>query len=349
MRITEKLFGMVQDEEVKEYTLTNSNDISLSVISYGAIITKICVPDKKGNLENITVNVDTLEEMVENRPFHGAIIGRVSGRISNAKYSDSDEEYQLDQNEGNNTLHGGFNGLDNKIWDVEALEEESQVSLVFSTKSAHLESGFPGNMTIQVTYTLNNRNEVAIHYNANTDQKTLFNPTNHVYFNLSGNNKENIHNHLFQVDSDYYAVLADDNIPTGELKRVESTDFDLRELTKLQVVLESEDMQIKERNGLDHPFVLNKKTDNPSAVLEHEESGRLLFMYTESDSVVIYTHNVDQHPLTENEQVIKAHSGITLETCILPDAVNQKDFGSIYLNPDESFESTTVFRFETKI
>lgn len=347
MELKKEVFGMHNNTEVVEYTLTNSHNISLSVISYGAIITKICMPGKNGEIENVTVNVDTLKEMIENRPFHGAIIGRVSGRISDATYIDQDKEFQLDKNEGNNTLHGGHNGLDNKIWEVRTIEDEDQISVVFSTTSKDLESGYPGNMDIQVTYTLNNHDEVFINYRANTDKRTLFNPTNHVYFNLSGAKEESIHNHLIQVDSDYFAVLADDNIPTGELRSVDSTAFDLRDMTELKHVLNSEEKQIKDRNGLDHPFVLNKTKDKPAAVLEHKESGRKLIMNTDREAVVIYSHNVDQSLITENEEVIKVHSGITLETCTLPDAVNQKSFGSIFLNPDETFESTTVFQFKT--
>lgn len=345
MNISEKVFGKYKGEQVKEYTLTNDNQISLSVITYGAIITQIRMPDKDDVVENVTVNFETLDEIVENRPFHGAIIGRVSGRIADAKYKDGDKEYKLDKSEGNNMLHGGFNGLDTKNWTAQPIKNDNQVSLILTTHSPHLESGFPGNLDVKVTYTLNNQNEVRIKYEAKTDERTLFNPTNHVYFNLSGENKESIHQHEIQVDSDSFAVLDEENIPTGELRDVDSTPFDLRTLTKLAEVLESDEEQIKERDGLDHPFALNQTKDKPAAILNHEESGRKLLMHTDRDAVVIFSHNTDKEPVTVNEKTIKAHSGITLETSTLPDAVNHENFGSIFLSPDETYISETVFQF----
>jgi aldose 1-epimerase len=343
MQVQKEIFGTLKNEDVFEYTLTNSNNVSLSVLTYGAIISKLQMPDKNGQVEDITMNVKTLGEMVETRPFHGAIIGRVSGRIANGEYTNGTKEVSLDQNEGENTLHGGHTGIDQHLWKAETEEYEDQTSLILTTVSPDGEGGFPGDVTVTVTYTLTEQNEVKLKYEATTNKRTLFNPTNHVYFNLNGDYNEPIYNHDIQVNSDKFAVLDDENIPTGELKDVDGTGFDMRTLTNVESVVKSADQQIVDRNGLDHPFVLNKEKDTPEAVLKEKDSGRVLKMKTDADAVVIFTHNSAQEPANEDEEILPVHGGITLETCVLPDAVNQENFGSIWLVPGEEFSSETTF------
>ncbi len=343
MQITKKHFGETKGKEVVEYTLENKNGYSLSVITYGGIITKLMMPDKEGQMENITVNFNSLEEIVASRPFHGALVGPVSGRISGASYQDGDLEVVLGQNENGNNLHSGFTGIDQHIWEAATEESETQAALLLKTVSPDGESGFPGDLEVIVTYTLNNQNEVGIAYEARTSKRTLFNPTNHVYFNLNGQADELIYNHKLQVNSDKFAVLDDENIPTGELRAVDGTDFDLRQLRSLKEVIYSEEAQIKDRKGYDHPFVLNKEASRPAAVLKEQESGRVLKMKTDADAVVVFTHNSEKEPVTAGEKLLPVHAGITLETCTLPDAVNQEGFGSIWLEPGETFKSSTVF------
>lgn len=343
MQLEKETFGTYQNEDVFEYTLTNSNDVSLSVLTYGAIISKLMMPDKNGRVENITMNVKSLDEMIESRPFHGAIIGRVSGRIANGEYMDGSTKITLDQNEGNNTLHGGNTGIDQHLWTAETKKHPDQASLILTTVSPDGEGGFPGEVTVTVTYTLTEKNEIKLQYEASTNERTLFNPTNHVYFNLNENYHEPIYNHEIQVNSDKFAVLDDDNIPTGELKDVNKTDFDMRRMTTIEDVVKSHDKQIVDRNGLDHPFVLIKEKDVPEAVLKEKESGRKLTMKTDADAVVIFTHNEVEETAKENEEDLPVHGGITLETCALPDAVNQENFGSIWLEPGEEFTSETSF------
>lgn len=348
MEITKEIFGEIKEKDVYEYTLTNSNGYSLSVTTYGAIITKLMMPDKEGNVENITVNFETLDEIVASRPFHGAIIGPVSGRISGASYKDGNLEVLLEKNENGNNLHSGFTGIDQHIWTASTEETENQAALVLNTISLDGESGFPGDLEVTVTYTLNEQNEVAIAYEAKTNKRTLFNPTNHVYFNLNGDKEELIHNHQLQVNSEKFAILDDENIPTGELRAVDGTDFDLREFKSLEEVLTSEEEQIKDRTGYDHPFVLTKEGDSPAVILKEETSGRVLKMKTDEDAVVIFTHNSEKVSVLGKEDKLPVHAGITLETCALPDAVNQEGFGSIWLEPGEVFESKTTFSLEVE-
>ena len=348
MKIQKEKFGVYKNEDIFEYTLTNSTGLSLSVITYGAIITKIKMANNKGTVEDITMNVSSLKEIVAERPFHGAIIGRVSGRIANARYLDGETEIVLDQNENPHMLHGGYTGIDQHIWKVTTIESKEQAALVLKTVSPDGEGGFPGDLVITVTYTLTEKGEVKIRYEAATNKRTLFNPTNHVYFNLNGDVKKPIYNHEIQVNSNQFAVLDNENIPTGELRSVENTTFDLRPLTNLEDVLKSDEKQITDRNGLDHPFALNKTKDVPDAVLKERNSGRTLKMTTDTDAMVVYSHNKERIPTALYEDVLPVHGGITLETCRLPNAVNQEKFGSIWLEPGEDFSSETVFIFSVE-
>lgn len=345
MKIKKEKFGVLNNETIYEYTLTNSNNLSLSVISYGGIITKIKMPDRNGKIECVTINVDNLKDIVKNRPFHGALIGPVTGRITKGRYFDGEKNIQLDQNEGMNTLHSGENGFDNHIWTVETKEQDNQITLILTRQFKDGEGGFPGNVHVTVYYSLNEDGEFTIRYEATTDKKTIFNPTNHVYFNLSGNNKEPIYKHRFELASNHYAVLDQDNLPTGQLKPVEQTDFDFRKARTLEHLLEATDEQITSREGLDHPFSLNHDQLEKAATLYHDESGRLLEMFTNADAVVVYTHNHEQKN-SENTQILFGkHSGIALETSALPDAVNHEEFGSIWLEKDKKFNTETTYKF----
>lgn len=348
MEIRKKVFGVLNNENIYEYTLINAENISLSVISYGGIITTVKMPDRNGRVEDVTININNFDDIVTNRPFHGALIGPVTGRIANGRYFEGEKEIQLDQNEGKNTLHSGESGFDTKVWHVKTQQQEDKITLILTCQFKDGEGGFPGNVDATVYYSLNEAGEVTIRYEATTDKTTLFNPTNHVYFNLSGNNKEPIYTHDFQLESDYYAVLNSENLPTGELKSVRQTDFDFRKGRTLACLIDATDEQITSRQGLDHPFLFNQEKPEKVAKLYHEGSGRLLQMATSSDAVIVYTHN-HEHTIGGNPgNKISKHSGIALETSQLPDAVNQENFGSIWLKPNEKFSAETTYKFSVK-
>lgn len=340
MEVKKRLFGYFMEEEVYEYTIINSNDLSLSVISYGGMITQIGMPDRNGEIEDITVHLDSLDEIIADRPFHGTIIGPVAGRITKGRYFDEGEKIQLEKNEKDRTLHGGSHGLDTKNWEVEVYESGDEITLVLETLHPDLESGFPGNIAVKVSYTLNEANDLIIDYEAMSDKKTVFSPSNHVYFNLSGNKEEKIYEHTFELASDYYAVIIKEGLLTGELRSVDHSDYDFREMKKLAFLLNSEEKGIMEHEGIDHPFLLNQKNKSSLAKLYHKKSGRQLEMKTDADAVVIYTHNHEQ--LSETKK-LGQHSGIALETSGLPDAMNHENFPSIELNKNETFHSQTIF------
>lgn len=345
MELRKEKFGVIQHQTIDEYTLINSNSLSLSVITYGGIITKINMLNKRGEIEEITTNMTTLDEIVKARPFHGAIVGPIAGRISKARYLDEENYIELEKNENDNTLHSGSKGLDTKIWEASTQKTDDELQLILTTTLADGESGFPGNVDVRVTYSLNEENEIVITYEADTDKRTIFNPTNHVYFNLSGNYENNIYTHDIELNSSHYAPLEDDNIPTGEIKSVTDTAFDLREGIQLGNVISSKEKEISSRNGLDHPFLIDHHSKNPIVRLSHNESGRVLEVETDCDAIVIYTHNHVQESETGADRLLGMHTGVTLETQQLPDAVNKSNFGSIWLEPEENFVSSTTFKF----
>lgn len=342
MEITKELKGYIEEEKIYEYTLTNQNNLSLSVVSYGGMITAIKMPDKDGKIEDITVHLDDLDEIIQDRPYHGALIGPVAGRIRDGRYFDGEKEVQLDQNEEDRSLHGGEEGLDRKNWSLDYLEGDDQGTLVLQTLHKDLESGYPGNLSVRVTYTLTEENELIIDYQAETDKKTIFSPTNHVYFNLSGDKKEPIHDHLLELKSDEYASITKEGLITGELCKVKNTDYDFNEMKSLEFLPDSQEKEIQEHEGLDHSFILKADKDEPAAKIYHPATGRMVEMQADTEAVVVYTHNHEQRSKTKT---IPKHSGITLETSGLADATDFEKFRPILLDKGESFYSRTSFKF----
>lgn len=345
MDVTKKVYGYLEGQEVREYTLTNSQGVSLSALSYGAIVTQIITPDKDGKQANITLNVDSLSDMVDHRPFYGAVIGRVAGRIAEGQYSIDGQTYSLPQNEGKSTLHGGFEGLDRKIWAVQTMQDEEAASLIFEYTSPEGESGFTGTVKIQVTYTLTEANEWIIDYRATTDKPTLFNPTNHVYFNLTGDVRTSILDHELQLNSPYFVPLNDQNIPLGEWVKSQGTPFDFSQSKPLKEAVGSDDEQIKARSGLDHPFVLDSADHGQQGKLFDPVSGRTVTFTTDRNSVVIFTHNAEVDDFTLFNEPVRQYAGIALETQTLPDAVNQEGFGDTVIRPGQDFTSRTLYSF----
>lgn len=348
MEIERKILGTVENRDVVEYTLRNTRGVSLSAMSFGATLTKLVTPDKNGTRKNITMNVESLDDFITHRPFYGATIGRVAGRITNGKYTLGDKTFQLDINEGDNLLHGGPRGLDTKLWDVEVQTGDSDAKLVFTYESPEGENNFPGNLSIKVVYTLNEENEWIINYEASTDAPTLFNPTNHVYFNLTGDIKKPMLDHQLKLNSDFFASLKQGNLPTGALEKVDNTPFDFRHPKAIKEAVLSDHPQIKPRNGLDHPFVLDPEESGVKGVLFDPESGREIELYTDCNCVVIYTHNAEMDDYTIEGEPARQYSSLTLETQTLPDAINHTGFGNIVVRPEKPFASQTTYKFNVR-
>ncbi|MFP7300088.1 aldose epimerase family protein [Neobacillus niacini] len=345
MKIIKKEFGRLHDESVMEYTLVNDAGMSVSCLNYGCIITKIMVPDKKGKIENVVLGFENLEDYIDLSPYFGSAVGRVAGRINKAEFELDGEVYQLTPNEGPNHLHGGKQGFHNVIWKTETIENENEAGIKFFYRSKDGEEGYPGNLDTTILYLLNNQNELTISYEAVTDKKTIVNLTNHSYFNLSGNIKRDCSEHILQLESDRFLELGSDLIPTGRLVDVTNTPFDFRHGRLLMSGMKSDYPQnVLAGNGYDHPLTFTKKGEN-TVVLSEKESGRTLMVTTDQPCVVLYTSNQLEGPFSISGVRARNYLGVCLETQGLPDAINQPDFPSIVLIPEDVYRAQTKYRF----
>jgi aldose 1-epimerase len=349
MKGSKRLFGEVKGRPVYEYTLENSQGMQVSAMDYGATLTAIKTPDKEGKLENITLGFDSVEPYVTYRPFYGATVGRVAGRMAKGQFELDGKPVQLMTNEGANHHHGGNPAFDSRFWEIqmqaEAKADES--SLTFTYLSPDNENGYPGNLTVQVKYILTEANEWKVQYKATTDQTTLFNPTNHVYFNLSGNHANSILDHQMQLNSDFYAPLESDSIPTGELIEVTDTPFDFRQASPLKTGVESTHPQTVSNRGYDHPFVLNRIEDGAAnGQIVDPISKRRVRFYTDREAVVVYLNNWAEGLYEIDGKAVQPYSGVALETQVLPDAIHHDNFGNPILKPGETFYSETIYQFD---
>ncbi|ACU08179.1 aldose 1-epimerase [Flavobacteriaceae bacterium 3519-10] len=331
-------------ERVEKFTLENSHGMSVEIITFGAIITSLTVPHKAGNLQNVVLGYADPADYFNGNPYYlGAIIGRFGNRIANAEFELEGKKYTLEANDGVNALHGGKNGFHTKVWKAETVGE---CALKFTYISDDGEEGFPGELAVSVVYTLTDDNALEVSYQAITDKTTVVNLTQHTYFNLSGDLSESVSDHKIKIESGYFLPTDDAMIPTGELRKVENTPFDFRELKTIGLEIDSEDSEIMKGSGYDHTWVLNGEESKSAATAVHERSGRILEVLTTEPGVQFYTGNhLDGKLKNQSGKSIEKRTGFCLETQHFPDSPNQKDFPSVILKPGEVYESKTVFKF----
>ncbi|KGL43256.1 galactose mutarotase [Listeria sp. SHR_NRA_18] len=348
MKLSERKFGELEGQVVTEFCLENDHGVRVRALDYGGIVTETWVPDAKGDFVNVSLGFATLDEYLAHSPYFGALVGRVAGRIGDARFELDGKTYQLEKNEGENILHGGPDNFSKRMWDAERLETVDEIGVVFSLTSLDGDNGFPGNLDVRVTYTLNNANEWRIKYEAKSDAATVFNPTNHVYFNLTGDVEKLVLDQELQMRSSRFVALDAASIPTGELVDVTGTVFDFREPRALRDGGTSEHPQnVIIKNGYDHAFVLEHEAGEPDARLVDPDSGRVVEMRTDCDSVVVYTGNQLSGKFAIDGVAVPKYAGVTMETQGLPDSMNHEGFGSAVIQKDELFESETVFTFKT--
>jgi aldose 1-epimerase len=345
MNVTGRLFGRFEGGAVNEFTLVNDFGMAVSCLNYGCVITKILVPDRSGKLENVVLGFDRIEDYLKWSPYFGAVVGRVAGRTKGAQFELNGTEYKLAANEGQNHLHGGIHGFHSVVWEVETFKEETAVGVKFFYHSSDGDEGYPGNLETTVTYRLNNENELAITFEARTDQTTLVNLTNHSYFNLSGNIKRDCSEHKLQLDSSGFLELGPDLIPTGKVLEAADTPFDFRAGRSIADGIHSSHPQnILVGNGYDHPLIFSKQGKN-KIVLSEEESGRVLEITTNQPCVVFYSGNQLAGPFSISGVPARNYLGVCLETQGFPDAIHHPEFPSVILNPGELYEQKTTYRF----
>lgn len=340
MQITENDFGT----GYKMITIKNESGFHLSVSDLGARIVSL------GRDKELVLGFDSAEEYLEKDAFIGASIGRTAGRIENGRFTLDGQEYQvaIDPETGH-SLHGGKPGFEKKKWDYTIENGDEEASVVFTLTSPDGEHGFPGELKIEVRHTLTQDNTWRVTTKGISDQTTLFNPTNHVYFNLSGDVTEAIDEHKLWLNSDAFASLKPDTIPTGEIVNSVGTPFDFQTEKTLAEVFNADFEQKNRCNGLDHPFFLKEKDLNtPAARLTSPDGNIELTVLTDSSSVVIFTANFGEDGPVMHGDKLAHHGGITFETQIAPGAEQFPAFGSIKLPANEAFETTTEYKINLK-
>lgn len=347
MKITKSHFGKTpQGIDVDLFTLSNDHNVTVKITNYGAIVTSIVTPDKYDNLENIVCGFDRLEnylspDYLSNYPYFGCVCGRVCNRIDQGKFTLEGQSYSLAVNNGSNHLHGGLIGFDRRLWNAEIVEDDDFIGIKLSLLSPDMEEGYPGNLKVTCTYTLNNNNELNIEYTAETDQTTIVNLTNHSYFNLTGG-RENILNHELQLNAEKYTALAN-SIPTGEILSVDNTPFDFLSPKKIgrDIALLAE--------GYDLNFVLDNEEGKMvhAGTLSEETTSRMVDVYTTQPGIQLYTGYWIPELTIDGQKKFGKFAGVALETQHYPDAINKPDFPSVILAPGETFFQKTSYTFGT--
>jgi aldose 1-epimerase len=348
--IRKSVFGKMPDGlEISLYTLRNANGIQVGITNYGGKVVSLLVPDRRGKLADVVLGFDTLAPYLGNEPHFGTLIGRFANRIGGGRFSLEGVEYQLPLNRPPNTLHGGMEGFDRKVWRARELTGSSP-GLELSYLSLDGEEGFPGNLTAKAVYTLTDANELRLDYTATTDKTTLVNLTNHSYFNLAGHGSGDILGHLMTVNADQFTPTDSEQIPTGEIRSVASTPFDFREPAAIGARIDQDDPQLKFGRGYDHNYVINR--EGPGLVLAaravEPESGRVLEVLTTQPGVQLYTGNFLDGSLRGKEaKTYPRRSAFCLETQHFPDSPNHPNFPPAVLKPGQTYQETAVFRFST--
>jgi aldose 1-epimerase len=342
--ITERPFGNYEGQAITEYTLTNKNGMQLSIINYGGTITKLTTPDKNGKMGDVVLGYDSLSGYTQRaNPYFGALIGRYGNRIGKATFTLDGKTYNLDKNDGPNSLHGGNKGYDKVVW---AAEKQGNNSLKLTYHSKDGEGGYPGNLDVTVVYTLTADNSVKIDYTATTDKATPVNLTNHAYYNLSAGADSTILTEELQINADKYTPVDRGLIPTGEIASVKGTPFDFTSMKPIGRDIDSV------RGGYDHNWVLNKTGNELSkaATVYDPASGRVMDVYTTEPGIQFYTGNFLNGTLKNTKGGAKyiKHASICLETQHFPDSPNKPNFPGTILKPGETYKTTTVYKFSTK-
>ena len=350
--IDKKEYGTTPEgQKVAIYTLKNQKGMEVNIMTYGGIITSLKVPNKAGVSQDVVIGFNNLEQYTKANPYFGAIIGRYGNRIAKGKFTLDGKEYSLAINNAPNALHGGLNGFNRVIWTAEEAKGGDVATLKLKYLSKDMEEGYPGNLTVFVTYTLKNDNSLDVLYEATTDKKTVLNLTQHSYFNLSADFTKPILDHQITIDADKLVPIAATLIPTGKLTDVTNTPFDFRKPKTVGKDIEAKDEQLKNGLGYDHCWVLNKqdKEDRFAASAYEPTSGRLLEVYTDQPGIQFYSGNFLDGTLPMRKGGTYARrTGFCLETQHYPDSPNQKNFPTTELNPGENYKTKTTFKFSVK-
>ena len=349
-QIKKQAFGKTADQKTVDiYTLTNANGVEARIMTYGGAVVSLKVPDRNGKLGDVVLGYDRLDGYLKNNPYFGSIIGRYGNRIARGRFSLNGREYKLAQNNGENHLHGGIKGFDKVIWKAGEVNSKDGVGLKLTYISKDGEEGYPGNLSVTVTYTLTNNNELMIDYSATTDKETIVNLTHHSYFNLAG--EGSILNHELMINADRFTPVDQGLIPTGELRSVKRTPMDFTQATTIGARIDQPDEQLIAGRGYDHNWVLNRSDNGLTLAARVYEpvTGRVMEVYTTEPGLQFYSGNFLDGSITgKGGQVYHRRYGFCLETQHFPDSPNKPNFPSTVLKPGEKYSTRTIYKFTTK-
>lgn len=350
MNLTMTPWGMVegQDKPVQLFTLQNSKGMKVSVSNYGCIVTSIETPDRNGDNADVVLGYESLEKYLSGHPFFGAIAGRYANRIKDGKYSLDNVEFRLETNEPPTVqhLHGGTKGFDKYVWDYSVEQSETGIFIHFCRVSPDGESGYGGNLSVMHTVGLDEDNQLHFRFKATTDKPTVINLVNHSYYNLAGHDSGTVDNHQLRLHADFFTPVADNLIPTGEIRSVKDSGLDFTSVTRI-----GDNGQKMPDQGFDHNYVLNRQQTEGEYALAAElyepESGRFMTVLTTQPGVQFYNgFKLSNKPwFGRNGYKYESRNGMCLETQHFPDSPNQAHFPSTRLNPGEVFEEKTIHRF----
>lgn len=342
--ITEQHWGTIQNDTVVQYTLTNPKGMRVSILNYGGTVTQLWVPDRKGELGDVVLGFDSLSGYLQKaNPYFGCLVGRYGNRIAKGKFILEGQAYQLTLNDHGNTLHGGLQGLDKVTWQASKPAGDSSLKLTYTSKDG--DQGFPGNLMIEVVYTLGSDNALQIAYSATTDKATPVNLTNHCYFNLSAGKQNTILDHEVMLQAEKFTAVDSLLIPTGQLPAVKGTPMDFTSPKKIGAEL------VAIKGGYDHNWVLKRQGNDPEkmATAYDASSGRLMEVFTTEPGLQFYTGNfLDGTLKGKRQQVYQQYAAFCMETQHFPDGPNQPSFPNTILQPGDTYRSLTRYQFSVK-
>ena len=350
--LQKKSFGKTTTgEEVEIYSLSNKKGMEAAIITFGATVVSLRVPDKNGKSADVVLGYDDMDGYTNGKSYFGAIVGRYANRIAGGKFSLGSKTYTLPQNDGPNTLHGGISGFNKHVWKAKDVSSSEGEAVELSYLSKDGEEGFPGNLTIQVRYTLlAERNELRIDYSASADQDTVLNVSNHSYFNLAGEGSGDILGHVLTLHANQFTPVDKTLIPTGELRDAKNTPFDFTHAEAIGKRIDGTDEQLIFGKGYDHNWVLSPAEHKNGLLLAADvyepASGRKLHVWTTEPAIQFYSGNFLNDTIRGKGNKVYGHrTGFCLETQHYPDSPNHPSFPSTLLKAGKTYKSTTVFAF----
>ncbi len=350
--IQKSLFGKMKDgKEVYEYTLQNKLGAEAKIITYGARVVSLTMPDRKGKYADIVLGYDNLESYVKSTDYFGSIVGRYANRIGKAEITLNGKTYKLSANENGNELHGGKFGFSEVVWDAKPLNTKAGPALELTLVSPDGDQGYPGKMTVHVTYTLTNNNELKIQYEATTNKETVINLSHHSYFNLSGDPHNTILKEILQINANSFTPIDKESIPTGKIEKVAGTPLDFRKPTEIGSRINDNYEQLKLAHGYDFNYVLNNYNGKVREVADvyDPSSGRYMQVFTNEPGIQFYSGNyLNGTQIGKGGIAYQQHAGLCLEAQHYPDSPHEPRWPSVILKPGQVYHQTTIYKFSTK-